>query len=166
MKLETKSRVILSAVRVLAWRNGLEAFLSVLALLWGISSLLAPPYLALTCAVNAGARNVAPAVIGYVLILTGGCGLIALVTRLRYVRMQSSVVAFIVWGLLAVWSYQEAVPVLNAAAIYSAFAVAELTVYVRILVGFDPSNLSLTDGAVDYLRRTGKSRSEDHAGDS
>lgn len=168
MKAEMKERVVLALVRVLAWRNGLEGFMSALAILWGISALSFPAYWSQSCAGGMRTWSITPGYLGWTLVLTGLIGVASLAGKWRYLRMQSSVVAFIVWGLMAVWSFQSPpVPVADDVAVYSAFAVAELVIYVRILTGLDPTTKCAVDSIVGLGRRRSdqQSRSDDDAGD-
>lgn len=168
MKQDIRGKTIITVIRMLAWRNGLEGFLSMVGLLWGASALAFPDYWALACAGGMQAWVLTPPYLGWVLIITGTSGILSLALKWRYLRMQSSVVAFIVWGLMAVWSFQiPAFPVADDVAIYSAFATAELVIYVRILAGLDPSmQATAKDVAIIGRRHTDHStRSNDDAGD-
>ena len=163
-----KSQLIVASVRLLAWRNGLESFLSYIGVLWGLSVLAFPHTWGATYSTNVAGWQVAPPRLAWVLLLTGLLGALSLVMHWRYLRMQSSVVAFIAWGLMAVWSYQALpAPLINDVAIYSAFAVAELAIYVRILAGLDPVGEVKSGALIGLDRRRGDSctRSDTHAGD-
>jgi hypothetical protein len=135
-----KNVIALLTVRCLAWRNGLEGFTSLAAFLWGLSVLSLPAYWREPCAGSMHLWLITPRLLGPVLIATGAVGFVSLGRSWRYLRRWTSVVAFMVWGLMAVWSYQvPAIPVVDDVAIYSAFAAAELAIYVRILAGLDPT---------------------------
>lgn len=160
---EIKNRFALLAVRLLAWRNGLEGFTSLTGMAWGFAALAFPAYWSMPCAGSMHAWLLTPALLGWLLVGTGALGMASLFGQWRVLRMQTSVMAFMVWGLMAVWSYQvPTVPVADDIAVYSAFAMAELMIYVRILVGLDPSREAKSSALFQLDRRREPPTRSDH----
>jgi len=155
MKVGIGSGFVVSLVRVLAWRNGLEGFVSMLGLVLGVAIIL------LTLDGVSVRYDGLPQwpfsqpLLGCSLAATGMFGLLSLATRQDVMRMGSSIAAFIVWGLLAVWGYQSPHGHSTSdAVIYTALAAAELATYVRILTGLDPSKETRIE-AMQRIDRSG-----------
>lgn len=130
-------RLQVGALKLLGWANGLEGWLTALAIAWSSVMLLVPMSWE-TALITAVDWPLPPTHLALVLLVSSIFSLIALRQRWRTGRMQTSLIAFLIWGLLGIYdltippkpAYQDATTHLMA-------AVGELAVYVRILIGFD-----------------------------
>lgn len=130
-------RMQVALLRVLSWSNGLEAWLSLMALCWSMSILFFPSFL-LKAWRDDTAWPITPLHLCYVLAISGAAGMLGLRNHSRWLRMQTSVIGFMCWGLLAVYDViVPPLPLAQACTIHSLFALAELSVYMRVLIGFD-----------------------------
>ncbi len=123
-------------LRLLGWVNGLEGWLSLTALTFGLAMLLSPDW---WDSAELSGWPITPLDIATVLFCTGLCGAMGLRIRWRWLRMQSSIIAFMAWGLLAVYD-TIVLPhhaITQDAMLHAMLALGELAVYVRVLVGLD-----------------------------
>jgi hypothetical protein len=137
-------------LRLLGWSNGLEGWLSLMATCWGLSLLVYPSYWTQTWSAYRSEWPITPIHMAWVLTISGALGLGSMKTRSRHWRMQTSVLAFIAWACLAVYDLAvPPLPLVQAFVMHSLIAIAELGVYVRILIGFD----SKTSQLASYIER-------------
>lgn len=130
-------RMQVGLLRILSWSNGLEAWLSLMAFCWSMSIMVWPSFL-LTAWHQNDSWPITPMHLCYVLALSGLAGMFGLRHHSRFVRMQTSVVAFMAWALLAVYDViVPPLPLAQACTVHGLFALAELSVYMRVLIGFD-----------------------------
>lgn len=130
-------RLQVSALKVLGWANGLEGWLTMLGIAWSAVVLLIPGSWE-TAMVTAPGWPLPPPHLALVLLVSSLFSLVSLRQRWRAGRMQTSIIAFLVWGLMA--SYDLFIPLVPAYqdfTIHGLAAIGELGVYVRILIGFD-----------------------------
>lgn len=120
-------RISFQAVRFLAWSNGLESFLSVLALAYVFGFWLFGPHPAFALAYPLAEQ------VSWVLLATGSFGIIGLNAEWRPLRMGSSVMAFMAWGLLAAAGLAGGADIMPRSSIFlAALSLAELMVFVRL----------------------------------
>lgn len=127
-----RTRAALAALRLLAWSNGLEAGMALIALAFAAGALLYPPALGLV-----GRFELAPK-LAVVMIATASVSLLSMHVGWRIGRMATSLVAFIGWGLLAVAALGELADVAQRTGLlFAAFAALELGVFVRLKLHMD-----------------------------
>lgn len=119
-------------LRFLAWSNGLESFLSFLAIAYSVSFWVFPVHPAFADAYPLAQR------VSLAMAITGLAGIIATNTNWRWLRMGTSVAAFGCWALLAIGALGGNADMPQRACLtLFTIAVAELLVFVRIHMGVD-----------------------------
>lgn len=143
-------------IKLLGWSHGLEFWLTLLAGAWGASALAFPDWWN-TLWSQAEGWPLSPRSIAMVLITSSVGGFVSLWRGWRWMRMQSSILAFVAWGMLAVYDVRiPPVSMTQSAVTHSLLSLAELCVYVRILIGLDQRGNQL--GSI--VRGAGESKGE------
>ncbi len=122
-----KVRASYQALRFLAWSNGLEAFLAALALSYGVGFWLFGSHPAFAAAYPLAHQ------VSWVLLGTGVLGVIGVNGGWRWLRLGTSICAFMAWALLAVGAFGGGIDMQRrACAMMATLAMAELLVFVRL----------------------------------
>lgn len=121
-----KSKILQTYVKVLRSHDALEAWLDLLAVVWGIAFLVLPvpvsyPYL----------------FVGWLPILIGVMGFVGAAVDARRMRSVSSFIAVCFWSLIAANFALRGLVISTAVTMYLMLAAAEAYVFVRISAGFD-----------------------------
>jgi hypothetical protein len=138
------ARIALWSVRFLSWQRGLEGFMCLLGIAWGAGILFSGDYMQSGCAAVARPVFIAPESLAMVMLVNCIGGVIGMNLHSSYMRMQTSVISFIVWGLRAVLTTQTNPRPWHALLIFVCFACAELSIYVRIYAGLDKRENQIT----------------------
>lgn len=125
-------RAVVQILRFLAWSNGLESFLSFLAVAYATGFWVFPAHPAFADAYPLAER------VSVALAATGAAGILATNVHWRWLRLGTSAAAFGCWGLLAVGALAGNADMPQRASLtLAALSFAELLVFVRIHIGMD-----------------------------
>jgi hypothetical protein len=155
IKLTLIERVAVWGVRFLSWQRGLEGFMCILGISWAVGLLVSGDYIQTSCALPQS-KFIPPSSIAVIMLISCTVGFLGMLHRSSYLRMQTSVIAFMAWGMRVVLAFEATVRPWHVIAMYTCFSLAELSIYVRILTGLDRRENQITKRA--------KRRESDSAG--
>lgn len=137
-----RTRAAVAALRLLAWSNGLEAAMSVIATAFAVGTLIYP-------AQFFGFRYPLAVQLSLVLVPTSLLATLALNLRWRWLRIATSITAFMVWGLLAFGSLAAFADVgQRHGLMFAVFSAIELSIFVRLHLHMEELRDTLDAGVV------------------
>lgn len=136
LKLTLTERLALMCVRFLSWQRGLEGFMCLIGIMWSLGILASGNYFATGCGIPQ-VSFMSPDILAMIVMVSCGIGFIGMQFRSSYLRMQTSIITSIAWGLRAVMAAEAPNTPWQGVSLYGCFALAELCIYIRIYTGLD-----------------------------
>lgn len=147
--------IALWGVRFLSWQRGLEGFMCIVGVAWSVGMLVSPDTLAQSFP-SPERFAMSSQILACILLSSCLIGYVAMAQDVRFIRKQTSVFAFVCWGLRAVFVLKVHPHPWHIFAIYACFALAELSIYLRIHAGLD-----LRENQIGILNRRNTGEHDD-----